>query len=145
MNKKFACLLLSFGMMTSVLGGATAVHAGSTSGTVYLWRSGNSEWVAHDYKDSTGKWSAYVDDCDFEGIPYGIFGTNYVVTRPYTPTYSGKSYQTSDILTFSCLDKYQSKSYWSGYQGGGNTYILRASLSSSSANWAGYVLIDFAA
>lgn len=145
MNKKFACLLLSFGILTSILCGTTTVNAGSTAGTVYLWRGGSSEWVASDYKDSTGKWSAYVDDCDFEGIPYAIFGTNYVVTRPYTPSYKGIHDKTSDTLTFSCLDHYQSKSYWTNYTSGGATYILKASLSSSSANWAGYVAIDFVA
>lgn len=134
---------MSIGILVSILGSTSPISANSDY--VYLTRSGSSLEVVRDYKDYDDvQWATYASSCSFVGLPTNVFGSNYVVTRPYTINGTPGT-KTSDTVTISALNTVYNQDYYSGYRGKGNIYRLYASLSSSSSSSSGGVTIDFVA
>lgn len=143
MNRKFASIIMSIGILVSILGSTSPISA--ESGYVYLTRGGDSLVVVSDYKDySDVAWETYASTCSFVGLPTNVFGSNYVVTRPYTMTGTPGT-KTSDTVTISIRNHVYSQNYYTGYTGKGNTYRLYASLSSSSSSSSGGVTLSYKA
>ncbi len=146
MKKRFFALLTLLAVTFSIFGFSSGVLAYDSEGSVYVTRGGNSKTVNSDYKGNAGSWEAAVTDAYVQGLPAHIYGNNYIVMRMYT---ADGTNQASSTLTISpnYYNVYRSQTYWTekGYGGIGQTYCLKASMSSSSTSSYGTFQIRFCA
>lgn len=143
MKKRLFCLLAVVVLVLSMYG--NIVFAEVREESTFLYRGGASFVAATPALKENGtgtSWCSNLVSVSVTGIPSGLIGSNYFVSRmrtnetetaaSYTLTHSSSNYTYNG-------DNRLWQSYYSGFGTNGEYYKLAASMSSSSANLSGSV------